>query len=145
MSASFDSNASYSESILNRREFRVSQRNAMAQPQQVGVGLAWQEKSRKSDILYDAQTKPAVIIDGPNAGSLLYVCRDDKCPVHARMPRYQPTPQEKAPRTKEVLAERIEKQTRVSRPRCHPQKASVRAVASRGSTKCVASSSSFST
>ena len=34
-------------------------------------------------------------------------------PVHARVTRYEPTPQERAARAKELLAERIEKQTRV--------------------------------
>jgi hypothetical protein len=58
------------------------------------------------------QTKPAVVVDGPNAGTLLHVCRDEKCPVHAKSTRYQPTPQERAARAKEALAERIEKQTR---------------------------------
>ena len=59
------------------------------------------------------QTKSAVVIDGPDAGKLLHVCRDEKCPVHARVTRYQPTPQERASRAKELLAERVEKQTRV--------------------------------
>jgi hypothetical protein len=53
------------------------------------------------------------VIDGPDAGKLLHVCRDDECPVHARVTRYQPSPQERAARAKEVLAERIEKQTRI--------------------------------
>jgi hypothetical protein len=52
-------------------------------------------------------------MDGPQAGTLLHVCRDEKCSVHARASRYQPTPQERAARAKELLAERIEKQTRV--------------------------------
>lgn len=86
---------------------------------------SWQARNPKPDVLYEGQyrkaqkkaecpqTKPAVVIDGPNAGTLLHVCRDEKCPLHAKSTRYQPTPQEKAARAKEALAERIEKQTRV--------------------------------
>src|SRR5438874_10799631 len=52
-------------------------------------------------------------MDGPQAGTLLHVCCDVKCPVHARETRYQPTPQERAVRAKELFEERVEKQTRV--------------------------------
>jgi hypothetical protein len=55
----------------------------------------------------------SVVIDGPDAGKLLHVCPDDKCKVHAGLTRFQPSPQERAARAKEVLAERIEKLTRV--------------------------------
>ena len=54
-----------------------------------------------------------MVIDGPKAGSLIHVCRDEKCPVHSRSTRYQPTPKERAARAKEALAERIEKQMRL--------------------------------
>lgn len=84
----------------------------------------WQAHSRVADVLYDGQyrtvkkaecpqTKPAVVIDGREAGRVVHVCRDEKCAVHAHVARYQPTPQERAARGKELLAERIEKQTRV--------------------------------
>ena len=85
---------------------------------------SWQARNPKADVLYEGQyrkaqkkaecpqTKPAVVVDGPNAGTLLHVCSDEKCPVHAKNTRYQPTPQEKAARAKQALAERIEKQTR---------------------------------
>jgi hypothetical protein len=53
------------------------------------------------------------VIDGPEAGKLLHVCRDERCPVHARVRRYQPSPKERAARAKEALAEHIEKQTRI--------------------------------
>ena len=94
-------------------------------PLRVSQAPSWQARTRESGVFYEGQyraaqkkaecpqTKPAVIIDGPNAGTLLHVCRDEKCPVHARTTRYQPTPQERVVRAKEVLAERIEKQTRV--------------------------------
>ena len=59
------------------------------------------------------QTKPAVVIDGPKAGTVLHVCQDEKCAVHSRVTHYQATPQERAARAKELLAERIEKQTRI--------------------------------
>ncbi|HYW38268.1 MAG TPA: ParB/RepB/Spo0J family partition protein [Terriglobales bacterium] len=94
-------------------------------PLRVSQAPAWQAKNAKPDVLHEGQyrraqkkaecpqTKPAVVIDGPDAGKLLHVCRDEKCPVHANTTRYQQTPQERAERAKEVLAERIEKQTRV--------------------------------
>lgn len=41
------------------------------------------------------------------------MCRDDKCPVHVRVARYEPSPRERAARAKDVLAERIEKRTRL--------------------------------
>jgi hypothetical protein len=59
------------------------------------------------------KTQPAVVIGGPHAGTVLHVCRDERCPVHARVTRYAPSPQERAARAEEVLAERIEKQTRL--------------------------------
>ena len=94
-------------------------------PLRVSQAPAWQFKKPDADVLYEGQyrrvvkkkecpqTKPAVVIDGTQAGTLLHVCRDEKCPVHARETRYQPTPQERAARAKELLAERVEKQTRL--------------------------------
>jgi len=84
----------------------------------------WQPHSRKADVLYDGQyrtvkkaecprTKPAVVIDGREAGKVLHVCLEEKCPVHACVSSYRATPQERAARAKELLAERIEKETRV--------------------------------
>ncbi len=93
-------------------------------PLRVSQAPSWQAK-KQPDVLYEGQyrkvdkkaecpqTKPAVVIDGPKAGTVLHVCRDEKCPVHARVTHYQATPQERAARAKELLAERIEKQTRV--------------------------------
>jgi hypothetical protein len=94
------------------------------QPLRVSHAPAWQAKTQNADVLYDGQyrtvkkgecpqTKPAVVIDGPEAGKVLHVCREEKCAVHARVTHYQATPQERAARAKELLAERIEKQTRV--------------------------------
>jgi hypothetical protein len=93
-------------------------------PLRVSQAPAWQAKSRKADVLYEGQyrnvkkaecpqTKPAVVVDGSDAGTLLHVCLDQKCSVHARVSNYQPTPQERAARAKELLAERIEKESRV--------------------------------
>ena len=94
-------------------------------PLRVSHAPAWQVKKPQPDVLYEGQyrriakkaecpqTKPAVVTDGPEAGTILHVCRDEKCPVHARETRYQPSPQERAARAKELLAERIEKQSRV--------------------------------
>jgi hypothetical protein len=53
------------------------------------------------------------VMDGPQAGTLIHVCRDEKCSVHARETRYQTTPLERATRAKELLAERVEKLTRI--------------------------------
>jgi hypothetical protein len=58
-------------------------------------------------------TKAAVLIDGKGAGSIFYLCQAEKCDVHNRVTRYQPTPQEQAQRKKEALAERVEKLSRV--------------------------------
>jgi ParB family chromosome partitioning protein len=94
-------------------------------PLRVSQAPSWQAKKQRPDVLYEGQyrkvakkaecpqTKPAVVIDGPQAGTLLHVCRDEESRVHAAVTRYQPTPQERAARAKEALAERIEKQTRV--------------------------------
>src|SRR5271168_3290092 len=94
-------------------------------PLRVSQAPSWQSKNRQPGVLYEGeyrkvskkaecpQTKFAVVIDGPDAGKLLHVCRDEKCKVHAGVTRYQPTPQERASRAKELLAERVEKESRV--------------------------------
>jgi ParB family chromosome partitioning protein len=94
-------------------------------PLRVSQAPAWQASRKTSDVLREGQyrtaqrkaecpkTQPAVVIDGPLVGKLLHVCRDEKCRVHARVTRYQPSPQERAARAREALAERIEKQTRI--------------------------------
>ena len=53
------------------------------------------------------------MIDGKGAGSIFYLCQAEKCDVHNRVTRYQPTRQEQVQRKKEALAERIEKLSRV--------------------------------
>ena len=94
-------------------------------PLLVSNAPAWQTKKAQRDVLYEGQyrhitkkgecphTKPAVVVDGPKAGTVLHVCREEKCTVHAGETRYQPSPQERSARAKELLAERIEKQSRV--------------------------------
>ena len=94
-------------------------------PLRVSHAPAWQSTKPQPDVLYEGQyrritkkaecphTKPAVVIDGAQAGTVMHVCRDERCPVHAHETRYQPTPQERAARSKELLAERVEKLTRV--------------------------------
>jgi len=94
-------------------------------PLRVSQAPAWQTKKPQPDTLYEGQyrritkkgecpyTKPAVVADGPQAGTVLHVCREEKCPVHAHETRYQPTPQERAARAKELLVERVEKLSRV--------------------------------
>jgi hypothetical protein len=81
-------------------------------------------KKPNPDVLYEGhyrtvkkaecpQTRPAVVMDGTDAGKVLHVCRDEKCSVHARVSSYQPTQQERAARAKELLAERVEKESRL--------------------------------
>ena len=93
-------------------------------PLRVSNAPSWQAKGHMGEVLFSGQyrtakkaecphTKAAVVIDGTSAGTILHVCRDEKCPVHAQATRYQPTPEERAARAKELLAERIEKQTRL--------------------------------
>jgi hypothetical protein len=94
-------------------------------PLRMSQAPAWQVKKKEPDVLHEGEyrritkkgecpeTRPAVVIDGPQAGTVLHVCRDEKCSVHARETRYEPSPQERAARSKELLAERVEKLTRV--------------------------------
>ena len=93
-------------------------------PLRVSHAPAWQVKQRNPDVLYEGhystvkkaecpQTRPAVVMDGTDAGKVLHVCRDEKCSVHARVSNYQPTQQERAARAKELFAERVEKESRV--------------------------------
>ena len=91
----------------------------------VSQAPSWQSNGHAKGLLYEGQyrrakakaecpnTKAAVLIDGRNAGSIFYLCLTEKCDVHNRVTRYEPTPQEKAQRKKAALAERIEKQSRV--------------------------------
>jgi ParB family chromosome partitioning protein len=94
-------------------------------PLRVSQAPAWQANDRAKDVLFEGQyrrakakgecpnTKAAVLIDGKGAGSIFYLCQAEKCDVHNRVTRYQPTPQEQAQRKKEALAERVEKLSRV--------------------------------
>ena len=93
-------------------------------PVHISSAPYWQARSKSPDTLYEGQyrrveregecphTKPAVLIDGKGAGTIFHICRDEKCPVHSRVTRYEPTPQERAQRAKERLAECVEKQSR---------------------------------
>jgi ParB family chromosome partitioning protein len=93
-------------------------------PLRVSEVPSWQTNGHKSDVLYEGQfhrtkgkeecpnAKPAVYVDGKRTGAIFYVCQNEKCPVHAQTTKYERTPQERAQRTKERLAERVEKQTR---------------------------------
>jgi ParB family chromosome partitioning protein len=94
-------------------------------PLRVSQAPAWQANGHAKDVLFEGQyrrakaigecpnTKAAVLIDGKGAGNIFYLCQAEKCDVHNRVTRYQPTPQEQAQRKKEVLAERVEKLSRV--------------------------------
>jgi ParB family chromosome partitioning protein len=93
-------------------------------PVRVSEVPSWQINSHTSDMLYEGQfrrakgkeecpsAKPAVYVDGKRTGAIFYICQNEKCPVHAETTRYERTPQERAKRTKERLAERVEKLTR---------------------------------
>jgi hypothetical protein len=86
---------------------------------------AWQANGHAKDVLFEGQyrkaqakgecpnTRAAILIDGKGAGSIFYLCHAEKCEVHNRVTRYQPTPQEQAQRKKEAVAERVEKLSRV--------------------------------
>jgi len=93
-------------------------------PLRVSHAPSWQTKQRSPDVLYEGhyrtvkkgecpQTKPAVVMDGTEAGKVLHICRDEECKVHARITHYEPSPKERAARAKELLAERTEKLTRM--------------------------------
>jgi len=91
----------------------------------VSQAPTWQANGHAKDVLHEGQyrkakgkgecptTKAAVVIDGKSAGTIFYLCQTEKCAVHNHVTRYQPTPQERAQRKKEALAERVEKQSRV--------------------------------
>jgi len=112
-------------------------------PLRVSQAPAWQRNGHAKDVLYEGQyrkakakgecpnTKAAVSIDGKGAGSIFYVCQTEKCEVHNRVTRYQPTPQEQAQRKKEALAERVEKLSRVRVLESHPQEAARRSLSAR--------------
>lgn len=90
----------------------------------VSQAPAWQA-NRPANLLHEGQfrrakkaaecptTKPAILVDGKNAGTVFHLCQNDNCPAHAVVTRYQPTPQEQDRRRKEKLTERVEKQSRV--------------------------------
>jgi hypothetical protein len=94
-------------------------------PLRVSQAPAWQANGHAKDVLFEGQyrkakakgecpnTKAAVLIDGKSAGSIFYLCQTEKCDVHNRVTRYQPTPKEQAQRKKEALTERVEKLSRV--------------------------------
>src|SRR5213080_1514862 len=94
-------------------------------PLRVSQAPAWQVNGHAKGVLFEGQyrkakakgectnTKAAVLIDGKGAGSIFYLCQTEKCDVHNRVTRYQPTPQEQPQRKKEALAERAEKLSRV--------------------------------
>jgi len=94
-------------------------------PLRVSQAPTWQVNGHAKDVLCEGHyrkakakgecpnTKAAVLIDGKGAGSIFYLCQTEKCEVHNRVTRYQPTPQEQAQRKKEAFAERVEKLSRV--------------------------------
>jgi len=94
-------------------------------PLRVSQAPAWQANGHAKEVLFEGQyrkakakgecpnTKVAILIDGKGAGGIFYLCQAEKCEVHNRVTRYEPTPQEQAQRKKEALAERVEKLSRV--------------------------------
>ncbi|MGH7743440.1 MAG: ParB/RepB/Spo0J family partition protein [Candidatus Dormibacteria bacterium] len=93
-------------------------------PLSVSQAPSWQRNGHTPDVLFEGQflklktkgecpnAKAAVYIDGKSAGAVFYICKDETCAVHARATRYEPTPKERAEHAREILAERVEKQTR---------------------------------
>jgi ParB family transcriptional regulator, chromosome partitioning protein len=91
----------------------------------VSQAPSWQTKGQSPNILHEGEfrrakekrecptTKPAILVDGRNAGTIFHICQNDKCPVHMGVSQYQRTLQERMQRARELLAERVEKQTRV--------------------------------
>jgi hypothetical protein len=61
----------------------------------------------------NAPTRKPLFSLTARALSIFYLCQTEKCDVHNRVTRYQPTPQEQAQRKKEALTERVEKLSRV--------------------------------
>src|SRR5271156_3798125 len=118
--------ASYRAQVEALAQLRVKPLEESGEnPLRVSNAPAWQAKKPQPDVLYEGQsrhiakkgecphTRPAVVVDGSKAGTVLHVCKEEKCSVHAGETRYQPSPQERVARAKELLAERIEKQSRV--------------------------------
>src|SRR5437660_11491416 len=118
--------ACYQSKVSAFVQIRVKQVEAEGEkPLPVSRAPSWQTKSQPANLLHEGEfrkarqkgecptTKSAVLVDGRNAGTIFHLCQNDKCPVHMGVSRYQRTPQERTQRAKELLAERIEKQTRV--------------------------------
>jgi hypothetical protein len=105
-------------------QFRRSRLRRGEKPLRVSLAPAWQANGHAKDVLFEGQyrkakakgecpnTKAAVLIDGKGAGGIFYLCHAEKCDVHNRVTRLEPTPQEQAQRKKEALAERVEKLSR---------------------------------
>ena len=115
----------YHKKVAALVELRIAPLEAQGEKVlRVSQAPAWRA-SRPANVLCEGQfhrakqggecptTKPAVLVDGKQAGTVFHLCQNDKCLVHAVVTRYQPTPQEQERRRKEKLAERVEKQSRV--------------------------------
>src|SRR5260370_7211480 len=86
---------------------------------------AWQTNGHAKDVLFEGHyrkakakgecpnTKAAVLIDGKGAGSIFYLCQAEKCEVHNRVTRYQPTPQDQAQPKNDALTDHVENLSRV--------------------------------
>jgi len=118
--------ACYQSKVSAFVQIRVKQVEAEGEkPLPVSQAPSWQTKSQPANLLLVVEfrkarqkgecptTKPAVLVDGRNAGTIFHLCQNDKCPVHMGVSRYERTPLERRQRAKELLAERVEKQTRV--------------------------------
>jgi ParB family chromosome partitioning protein len=94
------------------------------QPLQISESPSWQVRAKAPNTLYEGQyrraeraeecpnTKPAVIVDGRQAGTVLHVCTDEKCKTHRQFSRYEISPQEREQRRKIALAARVQKESR---------------------------------
>jgi ParB family transcriptional regulator, chromosome partitioning protein len=94
-------------------------------PVRVSQAPSWQGSRRGPNLLYEGQyrkanaraecptTEAAVLVDGKCAGTVFHVCQNERCHVHARVTRYEPTPQQRVERAKQAMTERVEKQSRI--------------------------------
>lgn len=93
-------------------------------PVQISSAPYWQARSKSSNTLYEGQyrrveregecphTQAAVIVDGREAGTVLYICADENCKTHRQFSRYELSPQERDQRRKLALAIRVQKESR---------------------------------
>ena len=93
-------------------------------PVQISESPSWQVRTKAPNTLCEGQyrraeraeecpnTKPAVIVDGRQAGTVLHVCTDEKCKTHRQFSHYEISPQEREQRRKIAFVARVQKESR---------------------------------